>query len=156
VLRDAGAFEAREGTSVTLADVGSGAGFPGVPIKLFAPETQLTLIESQNKKATFLREVARALGLSHIVVHCGRAETWGGHADVVTLRAVEKFAATLPVAAALVAPHGSLALLLGESQSQPAAAALRLGWGVTVSQKMPGSAGRIVLLAQRRTESDRL
>ena len=46
-----------------LADVGSGAGFPGIPMKLFAPELELTLIESHNKKATFLREVIRTLGL---------------------------------------------------------------------------------------------
>src|ERR1700761_7277744 len=42
--------------SATLADIGSGAGFPGLPIKLWAPPTELTLIESQNKKAAFLRE----------------------------------------------------------------------------------------------------
>jgi 16S rRNA (guanine527-N7)-methyltransferase len=45
----------------TLADIGSGAGFPGIPLKLWAPEISLTLIESNHKKATFLREVARAL-----------------------------------------------------------------------------------------------
>ena len=45
-------------------DLGSGAGFPGIPIKLGAPELHVTLIESQNKKATFLREVIRTLGSS--------------------------------------------------------------------------------------------
>ncbi len=73
VLRSAGALAPER----PLADIGSGAGFPGIPIKLFAPELHVTLIESQNKKATFLREVIRTLGLSHIVVHCGRAENWG-------------------------------------------------------------------------------
>ena len=43
--------------------------------------------------------------MSHIVVHCGRAENWNGHANVVTLRAVEKFAASLPLAASLVEPE---------------------------------------------------
>src|ERR1022692_1287749 len=56
VLRDTGALAA----GATLADVGSGAGFPGIPIQLFAPDVRVTLIESQNKKATFLREVVRA------------------------------------------------------------------------------------------------
>src|SRR4051794_3534988 len=47
----------------TLADVGSGAGFPGIPIKLWATQVHLTLIESQNKKATFLREAIRTVQL---------------------------------------------------------------------------------------------
>jgi len=146
VLRDAGAFAADE---TTLADVGSGAGFPGVPIKLFAPSLRLTLIESQNKKATFLREVVRTLGLSHIVVHCGRAENWGGRADVVTLRAVEKFESVLPVAAGLVEPGGILALLIGEAQRPAAAAALGSDWAVVDCQTTPWSGGRTVWLAQR-------
>src|SRR5271165_4319531 len=60
--------------SKTLADVGSGAGFPGIPIKLLLPQIELTLIESQSKKATFLREVVRALKLEKANVFCGRAE----------------------------------------------------------------------------------
>src|SRR5271167_2245380 len=54
--------------SATLADVGSGAGLPGIPIKLFAPGIALTLIESHQKKATFLREVIRTLELEHAEV----------------------------------------------------------------------------------------
>ena len=74
LLRDAGAFTAQAGNAATLADVGSGAGFPGIPTKLFVPEVELTLIESQNKKATFLREVIRTLGIEGTEVFCGRAE----------------------------------------------------------------------------------
>src|SRR3974390_1977123 len=48
--------------------------FAGLPIKLLLPEIRLTLIESQNKKATFLREVIRTLGLHDAEVYCGRAE----------------------------------------------------------------------------------
>src|SRR5450755_636623 len=70
VLRDDGAFT--PGPPVTLADVGSGAGFPGLPIKLFAPAIHLTLIESQNKKATFLKEAIRTLGLENAEVYPGR------------------------------------------------------------------------------------
>ena len=51
-----------------LIDVGSGAGFPGLPIKIWAPEIDLTLIESNQKKATFLREVTRQLTLMDINV----------------------------------------------------------------------------------------
>ncbi len=101
--------------ATTLADLGSGAGFPGIPIKLAFPALQVTLIESQNKKATFLKEVIRALRIEGIEVFAGRAEQWGKQADVVTLRAVERFESALLVAANLVARGGSLCLLVGAS-----------------------------------------
>jgi len=153
VLREAVALDAAGAPPITLADVGSGAGFPGIPIKLFAPDVQLTLIESHNKKATFLREVLRALGLSHTVVHCGRAETWGHTAQIVTLRAVEKFEAVVPVAAGLVSAGGTLCLLIGEAQAATAASLLGTAWFVTGCVKIPESGGRMVWLAGRR-ESD--
>ena len=102
----------------TLADVGSGAGFPGILIKLFAPGLALTLIESHSKKATFLREVVRALDIDGVDVFTGRAEDWGKKADLVTFRAVEKFGRILPVAANLVAENGRLGLLIGQGQLQ--------------------------------------
>jgi len=100
-----------------LIDVGSGAGFPGLPIKIFAPALHLALIESNHKKVAFLREVIRFLTLTDIDVFTGRGEEYNGAlADVVTLRAVERFEAALPAAARLVAPGGRLALLIGEAQ----------------------------------------
>lgn len=108
--------QAKPQPGTMLADLGSGAGFPGLPIKLAFPALQVTLIESQNKKATFLKEVIRALKLDGIAVYSGRAEQWGKHADVVTLRAVERFESTLPIAAGLVAPGGRLCLLIGAGQ----------------------------------------
>jgi len=104
--------------SSTLADLGSGAGFPGLPIKLAFPSLQVTLIESQNKKATFLKEVIRALKLEGLDVYSGRAEQWGKQADVVTLRAVERFDAVLPIATKLLAPGGRFCLLIGAAQKQ--------------------------------------
>src|SRR5579862_3053766 len=76
--------------SASLIDVGSGAGFPGLPIKIYASEIQVTLIESNQKKATFLREVIRTLTLTNINVFQGRAETYPSQADAITLRAVEQ------------------------------------------------------------------
>jgi 16S rRNA (guanine527-N7)-methyltransferase len=100
-----------------LIDVGSGPGFPGIPIRIWAPEIQVTLIESNQKKATFLREVIRTLTLTDINVFPNRAEHYEGKpAKVVTLRAVERFETILPTAARLVAPGGRLALLIGEAQ----------------------------------------
>ena len=72
-------------------DVGSGAGFPGLPMKYWAPGLQLTLIEGHGKKATFLREVGRALSLTGLTVLTARAESLSQRASLVTMRAVEKF-----------------------------------------------------------------
>jgi len=103
-----------------LLDIGSGAGFPGLPIKLWAPGIHLTLIESNNRKATFLREVTRAIRLTAVDVFAGRAEDFPspqpGESRTVTLRAVERFERILHVAASLVPPSGRLALLIGEAQ----------------------------------------
>ena len=60
-----------------VLDIGSGAGFPALPLKLWAPQINLTLIESNHKKAAFLREVARALTLTNINVLTGRAQALG-------------------------------------------------------------------------------
>ena len=102
--------------ATTLADLGSGAGFPGLPIKLAFPMLRVTLIESQNKKATFLKEVIRALQLEGIEVYCGRAEQWGQRAGVVTLRAVEKFESAVRVSSQILAVSGRLCLLISQEQ----------------------------------------
>ncbi len=101
-----------------LIDIGSGAGFPGLPIKLWNPALKTTLIESNHKKATFLREVVRSLSLGDVEVLPIRSEDYkGAPADVVTLRAVERFEFALPTAATLVRLKGEIALLIGEAQS---------------------------------------
>ncbi len=130
----------------TLADVGSGAGFPGIPMKLFAPELALILIESHNKKATFLREVIRALQLDRAEVFCGRAERWGKTADLVTLRAVEQYERVLPAAASLVAPNGRLCLLVGAGQVPTAHETLGASWMWREPIAVPQSSGRVVLV----------
>jgi 16S rRNA (guanine527-N7)-methyltransferase len=97
----------------TLLDLGSGAGFPGLPIALLHPETHVTLAESQNKKATFLREVVRTLNLSNVEIWAARAETLPSTRQfhTVTLRAVDNMEAALPAARSRIAPGGQLALL---------------------------------------------
>ena len=134
---------------ITLADVGSGAGFPGIPIKLWALHLELTLIESQNKKATFLREALRALKLDRAQVFCGRAEQWGQTADLVTLRAVEHFERALPVAEALVRPGGKLCLLIGSSQMKSAQELSGEQWTWHDPLPVPLSTGRVVVIGER-------
>src|SRR5580658_5328409 len=71
----------------TLIDFGSGAGLPGIPIALCRPEIAVTLAESQRKKAAFLQEAVRVLGVA-AKVHSDRAETLREQFDCVTIRAV--------------------------------------------------------------------
>jgi 16S rRNA (guanine527-N7)-methyltransferase len=108
----------------SVIDIGSGAGFPGLPLKLWSPDLELTLVESNQRKATFLREVIRALDLKSVVVLTERAESVSLRADLVTLRAVERFDSILPVAFDLVKPGGRIALLIGEMQVHGAQSAL--------------------------------
>ena len=133
----------------SVADVGSGAGFPGLPLKLWAPHLSLTLIESNQKKAAFLREVTRALTLTDVNIQNSRAEALTPATfDVVTLRAVEHFAAILPTAAALVAPAGRLALLISTAQQDQARSTLpHLTWSTPAP--VPHSRSRILLVARR-------
>ena len=140
----------RSSAAGTLADLGSGAGFPGLPIKLWAPHISLTLIESNHKKATFLHEVTRALTLTDVDIQNARAENLTGKAfDVITLRAVERFESILPVAAALVRPAGLLALLIGASQQTPAQTSLpRFTWSKPIS--IPSSSARILLTGKQQ------
>lgn len=132
-----------------LADLGSGAGFPGLPIKLWAPNLVVTLIESNNKKATFLREVVRTLTLTNVDIQNVRAETiTPAGFDVVTIRAVERFANVLPIAAGLLGPGGRLALLLSSSQQTTARSALPgMTWNPSIS--IQNSDSRQLLIGER-------
>jgi 16S rRNA (guanine527-N7)-methyltransferase len=85
-----------------LADVGSGGGFPGLPLKILQPDLEVFLVESNIKKATFLAEVVRDLGLTGIRVLVSRYEELGEELtplDVVCSRAVGEFPAFLRWAA---------------------------------------------------------
>ncbi len=118
---------------IRVLDIGSGAGFPALPLKIWAPQIQLKMIESNHKKATFLREVARALTLMNVDVITERAEVVAARPDfprteIVTLRAVESFEAVLPTAKSLLAPNGTLALLIGSAQASRLGALAGLRW----------------------------
>lgn len=89
-----------------LIDVGSGAGFPGVPLKLLFPDLQLTLAESVAKKARFLESLVEALGLTGVTVIAERAETLGQdpqHREAYDW-AVARAVAPLPILAELLLP----------------------------------------------------
>ena len=99
--------------TITLLDFGSGAGLPGLPIALLRPDIQVTLAESQNKKAAFLREAVRTLTLPNVEVWAARVETLPADRQfhIVALRAVDNMEAALTAAKVRIVPGGQLALL---------------------------------------------
>lgn len=103
----------------TLLDLGSGAGFPGLPIAILHPEIHVTLAESQNKKSTFLREAVRTLGLKNVQVWPSRAESMPPvrQFHTVTMRAVDNMAAA--IAAATPRATHQLLLLTGAPPALP-------------------------------------
>lgn len=113
----------------TVIDLGSGAGFPGLPLAILAPAAQVTLIESKGKKAAFMNEVISALRLQNAKVFNHRAEAYPGTADLVTMRAVEKFDRALGTALGLVRDGGRIALMIGAQQlSQAKTLAAKVEW----------------------------
>lgn len=73
---------------LNIADLGSGAGFPGIPVAVLRPDCTVTLIESDQRKAVFLREASR--GLANVKVVAARSEDVSGRYDLVIARAVRK------------------------------------------------------------------
>jgi 16S rRNA (guanine527-N7)-methyltransferase len=134
---------------LSLADLGSGAGFPGIPIKMWSPNLALTLIEANHKKAAFLGEVSRALRLTNVNIESARAETIPQSFETVTVRAVEHFGDILPVANRLIADSGRLALLISRPQVSEAQAVLpRLEW--QDFRAMPGSESRVLFVGSKK------
>jgi len=127
-----------------VIDIGSGAGFPGLPLAMYSASAAVTLIESQSKKTAFLNEVIFALGLRNAKVFNSRAEELRTQGDLVTLRAVEKFEKVLPVAAGLVRPSGRLGLMISAAQiPRTISSGTNFEWGEPT--QVPGSHARVLL-----------
>lgn len=138
-----------QGPIEDVIDVGSGAGFPGVPFALLAPQIHVTLIESNHKKATFLKELVFTLGLANVMVFADRAERHSKTASLVTMRAVEKFDQALLLALALVKPSGRIALMIGLAQVGKARElAKQMDWIEPVV--VPGGHSRVLLVGAKK------
>lgn len=100
----------------SVADVGSGAGLPGLVLAAARPDLAVTLIEPMERRTAWLEEERDRLGLGNVEVERSRAEEAArGRFDVVTARAVGALASLLPITAPLARPGGRLALLKGAS-----------------------------------------
>jgi 16S rRNA (guanine527-N7)-methyltransferase len=141
-------FLLSQGTVKDVVDLGSGAGFPGMPFAMLAPEAHVTLIESNYKKATFLKELVFSLSLRNVTVFAGRAEMFSGKAAVVTMRAVENFDKTLPLALSLVESGGRIALMVGSSQVNAAEKlAGQVEWDKPIV--IPGGHSRVLFVGKK-------
>ncbi|MFF7293859.1 16S rRNA (guanine(527)-N(7))-methyltransferase RsmG [Microbacterium sp. NPDC008134] len=98
-----------------VADIGSGAGLPGLVLAIARPDVHWTLVEPMERRVTWLNEQVTELGLDNVEVLRARAEEVGrpGAFDVVTARAVSALRTLLPLTAPLVRDGGELALLKG-------------------------------------------
>jgi 16S rRNA (guanine527-N7)-methyltransferase len=114
-----------------IADVGSGAGFPGIPLAIVEPRRQFALIESTGKKCRFLEHVRDTLGLANVEVVQSRAESYHPEVrfDTVLARAVGPLADLVKVAGSLVVGGGRLLALKGRYPADELAARLK-GWKV--------------------------
>jgi len=126
-----------------IADVGSGAGFPGIPLAIVMPEAQFALIESTGKKCRFLEHVRDTLGLANVEVVQARAEAWkpAVRYDTVVARAVGPVADLVKNAGALVAGNGRLLAMKGRFPEEELAKKLS-GWKIAAVHRLavPGLA----------------
>lgn len=104
----------------TIADVGSGAGLPGMVIAAMLPERQVVLVEPMERRTTWLFEAAERCGIDNAIVVRGRAEEVreSVEADVITARAVASIDKLVKWCAPLLSPTGSMALLKGRTAPQ--------------------------------------
>jgi 16S rRNA (guanine527-N7)-methyltransferase len=139
-------------------DVGSGAGFPALPLAILRPDLAFTLVESIRKKVTFLRHAARSLGLAGVAVVQARAEALArdpahaGRYDVGFARAAAPLAEQAALVAPFLAPGGRFVAQAGALPAEAVQAAERAGLqrlGETPSP-LPGGGARRILTFVRR------
>ncbi|PVC84183.1 16S rRNA (guanine(527)-N(7))-methyltransferase RsmG [Streptomyces sp. CS131] len=111
---------------VTVCDVGSGAGLPGIPLALVRPDLKITLLEPLLRRTNFLQEVVELLGLDHVTVVRGRAEEVLGTlqpVQVVTARAVAPLDRLAGWGVPLLKPYGEMLALKGDTAEEEIAGA---------------------------------
>ena len=133
-----------------LADVGSGAGFPGLPIHLISHDLEVVLIESNAKKSAFLSEVAREPNLDHVTVINERMETLANEIpmfDFIVARALGQHDKFLGWASSRLKPDGMVVLWLGEDDASVVSDIP--GWKWREPLKLPLSERRVILVGSK-------
>ena len=121
----------------TLADLGTGPGLPGIPLAIARPRLQVTLVESNGKKARFLREAVRQLQLANVKVAESRIEAFDapGQFDAITARALATLPLILELGGHLLTPAGRLLAMKGVLPTDEIAA-LPAGWWLLASHPL--------------------
>ena len=135
-----------------FVDVGSGAGFPGLPLKMAWPSVETILLEPNQKKTAFLSEVVRKAGLKAVDVRAERlddATTIGlaGGAALVTMRAVHPSPELLAHLQQVTKPAGRVALYLGEIDAEEVGRSPNFQWENPVP--VPNSERRVILIGKK-------
>jgi len=148
----------------SLCDVGSGAGFPSIPLKIIYPELQITIVDSLKKRITFLEEIVKELGLSGVSLYHDRAETFGQNKqfrasfDFVTARAVARMSVLAELCLPLLKKQGTFIAMKAahapEELDEARSAIGKLGGKVreTYSFELPEEAGErnIILIDKKK------
>lgn len=141
-----------------VADVGSGAGFPGIPLKIVRPELEVTLVEATAKKVSFLEAVVAELGLGGVRAYHARGEEFGRKPefrerfDLVTARAVARLNSLAEYCLPLAKVGGQFVAYKGpegaDELSEGARACGLLGGGAALTEdfELPGGSGRRTLI----------
>lgn len=150
----------------SLCDVGSGAGFPSIPLKIIYPELQITIVDSLKKRITFLETIVEELGLSGVSLYHDRAETFGQNKqfrasfDFVTARAVARMSVLSELCLPLLKKEGTFIAMKAahapEELDDATAAIGKLGGKVreTYSFELPEDAGeRTIILIDKKKET---
>jgi 16S rRNA (guanine527-N7)-methyltransferase len=135
-----------------LADIGTGAGFPGLALKILLPEAQIVLVESNIKKATFLAEVVRALGVAGTNVLVSRYEELGDELapiDFLLARALGEFEGFLKWASSERVDARRAILWVGAADVEQVSKNPKWAWGPPVI--VPHSLRRVLLVGTRAT-----
>ncbi|RIO84711.1 16S rRNA (guanine(527)-N(7))-methyltransferase RsmG [Staphylococcus gallinarum] len=150
---------------MSLCDVGAGAGFPSIPLKIIFPNLKVTIVDSLNKRIQFLNQLADALGLQDVSFVHDRAETFGKGVyresyDIVTARAVARLSVLSELCIPLVKKGGQFIALKsakGDEELEEAAFGIGVFGGKvidTISYELPEDAGdRQMMIIEKRSQT---
>ncbi|WP_426704122.1 16S rRNA (guanine(527)-N(7))-methyltransferase RsmG [Staphylococcus shinii] len=150
---------------LTICDIGAGAGFPSIPLKIIFPNLKVTIVDSLNKRIHFLNQLADALDLENVSFVHDRAETYGKgdyreSYDIVTARAVARLSVLSELCIPLVKKGGQF-IALKSSKGEEELEEARFGIGVlggkvldTISYELPENAGeRQIIIIDKRSQT---
>ncbi|HXU49126.1 MAG TPA: 16S rRNA (guanine(527)-N(7))-methyltransferase RsmG, partial [Candidatus Binatia bacterium] len=135
-----------------VADIGTGAGFPGIPIRMVRQAVQLTLVEAVAKKVAFLGEVLRKINISGVhIIRCRMEDISDAGFDLITARALGKYNDLLRWSKARLSQTGKIVLLLGRAEAEYLSQNAEWVWNEP--KIVPDTSARVVLIGSPRQNS---